>query len=606
MLGIGAGVVAVGSLGILDHMAYLRDALGADLIGSVSFALLPLDDSDGITTPTLPGGSNMPVLGTTGDDTIDVTRADTSVDAGAGDDTILYNIDLNNGDGPALAFIDGGAGFDIFDYSGFVPGPQSSSFTVGGRSYDAAVAFFGNIGYSFGYLQNGAFNVAQVFGMEVIIASEFNDFLATNFGVERLEGRGGDDSLAGNLEGNVLVGGAGADLLLNNTGGLNVFASYDTATEGVRVSLARNELIGTGDAAGDIFEGGSFGLIGSDFNDYLEGDADDNILDGGLGNDRLVGGDGADTFIGGEGTDLVIFSAASEGVNINLARGTSADGDTFDSIENVQGSQFRDIIIADNGNNLLSGLGGNDVLNGLGGDDNLIGGAGNDVLVGGTGSDTLLGGLGNDVLRGGDGVDALYGGEGNDILNGGAGRDTLNGGEGFDTADYRSAEMGVDVDLGGGNRTNDIFISIERVLGSNFDDTITGSAAADVLVGGAGDDTVDGGMGDDIIYGNDGADTLVASAGRDFLVGGDGADTFVVNSGSTGLNTVLDFSFADTVDLSGLGPDFDTFAEVVAAARNVGNSVIIDFGDARLQLIGVQVDNLTESLFDFGDDGMMA
>ena len=40
-------------------------------------------------------------------------------------------------------------------------------------------------------------------------------------------------------------------------------------------------------------------------------------------------------------------------------------------------------------------------------------------------------------------------------------------------------------------------VSIERVQGSDFDDSITGSNGADVLAGGAGNDTLDGGLGID-------------------------------------------------------------------------------------------------------------
>ena len=595
-------------------MAYLRDALSADLISSGSITLAPVDDGDDVTTLVLPGSLDMPAIGTAGDDTIDVELDTTFVDGGAGDDTINYNLDLTNDSAPAIDQIIGGEGNDTVDFSGLILSAAAQNtivFSLGGIDFVFGTLYYGavltNSGFGFGFFEGDGttLETGSLEGVETIIGTQYNDILASDFqvDVQVLDGGEGRDYLFGNSFVNILIGGAGADILDAGNSFVSI-ASYETATEGVRVSLARNELVGTGDAEGDEFINIT-DITGSDFNDYLEGDANDNVLDGGLGNDRLVGGDGADTFIGGEGTDLAIFSAASSGVTVNLARGTSTDGDTFDSIENVQGSQFRDVIIADNGNNLLSGLGGNDVLNGLGGNDNIIGGAGNDVLIGGAGSDALLGQDGNDVLRGGDGIDALYGGAGDDILSGGAGRDTLDGGEGFDTADYRNAMMGVDIDLGGGGADNDIFISIERVLGSSFDDTLTGSDMTDVLVGGAGNDTIDGGAGDDSLYGGAGDDTILVGAGRDFHVGGDGADTFVATAEASGLNTILDFGFSDRIDVSALGADFDTFAEIQAAASNVGNSVIIDFGVARVQLIGVQVENLTENLFIF-DDGMMA
>ena len=46
-------------------------------------------------------------------------------------------------------------------------------------------------------------------------------------------------------------------------------------------------------------------IIGSDYNDTLNGDSGDNVLFGGLGNDVLIGGDGDDMLIGDEGVDTL-------------------------------------------------------------------------------------------------------------------------------------------------------------------------------------------------------------------------------------------------------------------------------------------------------------
>ena len=588
------------------------------LIQNAASVLPTARDDDDTTTPLPTDVVFMPIIGTAGDDVIDVQLDTTFVDGGAGDDVINYGVDLTNDNAPAIDRIIGGDGNDTVDFSNLVLSAAAQNtvlFSLGGLDFVFGTLYYGavpvNSGFGFGFFEgDGAtLETGSLEGIETIIGTQYNDILAADFQVDfqTLDGGLGRDYLFGNSLINVLIGGEGADIIDAGNAFIAI-ASYETATEGVRVSLARNELVGTGDAEGDQFIG-ILDLRGSDFNDYLEGDANANVLEGGLGNDRFVGGDGADALFGGDGTDLAIYSASSAGVTVNLARGTgtggAAEGDTLDSIENVQGSQFGDVIIADGGNNLLSGLGGDDVLNGLGGNDNLIGGMGNDVLIGGDGIDALLGGMGNDVLRGGNGVDALYGGEGNDLLDGGAGRDTLDGGDGFDSADYRRADAGVTVNLGDSGPMGDIFVSIERVLGSSFDDMITGSDMTDVLVGGAGNDTIDGGAGDDSLFGGAGDDTILVGAGRDFHVGGDGADTFVATAEASGLNTILDFGFNDRIDVSALGADFDTFAEIQAAASNVGNSVVIDFGAARVQLIGVQLEQLTESLFIF-DDGAMA
>lgn len=70
---------------------------------------------------------------------------------------------------------------------------------------------------------------------------------------------------------------------------------------------------------------------------------------------------------------------------------------------------------------------GNDIGLGGTGNDSLEGGVGADSLFGGAGNDQMQGNLGDDGLAGGDGNDEVWGGLGGDILNGGHGDDTLSG-----------------------------------------------------------------------------------------------------------------------------------------------------------------------------------
>jgi Ca2+-binding RTX toxin-like protein len=187
-------------------------------------------------------------------------------------------------------------------------------------------------------------------------------------------------------------------------------------------------------------------IVGSDRDDILDGLAGDDQLTGGAGNDLLYGGAGNDGLDGGAGDDV------------------------------MDGGNGNDTLYSREGDDRLLGQEGNDVLDG---------GAGNDVLDGGAGNDGLYAHAGDDTLNGGDGDDRLEGGAGNDILNGGAGRNLFDGGEGddlligggdLDDVDYRSAVSGVIVDLTQGTATggggNDTLVDIERVVGTQFDDTI--------------------------------------------------------------------------------------------------------------------------------------
>ena len=185
-------------------------------------------------------------------------------------------------------------------------------------------------------------------------------------------------------------------------------------------------------------------IVGTTGRDTLEGIAVADTLDGGEGNDILMGSLDADSLIGGEGIDRVVYGDSTAAVTVDLlnntATGGDADGDTFDLIENLDGSRFSDVLKGDNNDNRIYGNNGNDNINGSGGADYLSGQNGDDKLSGGAGQDRLLGGNGNDILSGGIGNDILDGGNGADRIRGantktgGVGEiDRLIGSKGADT-----------------------------------------------------------------------------------------------------------------------------------------------------------------------------
>ena len=118
------------------------------------------------------------------------------------------------------------------------------------------------------------------------------------------------------------------------------------------------------------------------------------------------------------------------------------------------------------------------------------------------------------------GADDLMGGNGNDILQGGTGNDILDGGAGNDTADYSDATANnLNVNLntgvsGGGGRGSDTLFNIENVLGSSFNDKMTGNAGVNMLIGAGGTDQLNGGGGNDILWGGAGDDTITGGAGN--------------------------------------------------------------------------------------------
>ncbi|MBF9195062.1 calcium-binding protein [Microvirga terrestris] len=341
-------------------------------------------------------------------------------------------------------------------------------------------------------------------------------------------------------------------------------------------------------------------LSGKGGNDHLIGLSTNDTLLGGEGDDVLVGGAGADQLVGGAGEDWVSYADAAQGVSLSLADGrgyvgslnggAEANGDTYHSIENVEGSNGGDVLTGNAGNNLLRGLGSDDILNGGEGADGLNGGAGFDWasyinsktgvvadlanrsantgeaagdyynwiegLQGSNHGDTLAGdsignalsGLnGNDVLAGRGGNDHLNGGAGDDILQGGAGADMLIGGGDFDWASYADATAGVTADLSNsslniGDAAGDTYVDIRGLQGSNHNDVLTGDTTTlgnalsgldgdDALIGQAGNDHLHGGAGSDVLYGNGANDILIGDLGNDQLIGGAGADYLTGGAG---------------------------------------------------------------------------
>jgi Ca2+-binding RTX toxin-like protein len=143
-----------------------------------------------------------------------------------------------------------------------------------------------------------------------------------------------------------------------------------------------------------------------------------------VGNDRLVGGPGNDRLLGGANVDLVIYTGATNGVDVDLGAGVATgEGNDVIDAKAVEGSPFGDMLTTGPGGWAMYGGGGEDLLQGGPGHEVLYGGSGNDVVRGEGGDDLLFGDTltegaetGNDALFAGPGQNQLYGGRGNDSL----------------------------------------------------------------------------------------------------------------------------------------------------------------------------------------------
>jgi hypothetical protein len=176
--------------------------------------------------------------------------------------------------------------------------------------------------------------------------------------------------------------------------------------------------------------------------------------------------------------------------------------------------------------------GGDDAITGSVNDDHLTGTGSTDALFGNEGDDTLAAGQGNDELHGDTGDDALQGGSGIDFLSGGDGQDTLDG---------------------GGDR--------DLLFGGAGDDVLHGGGASDFLQGGTGADTLNGGSGNDLLDGTYGDGTTDHDSG-DVLLGGSGDDQIILGQGDTaiggtGADTFTGGSYVQSAEVAGHVNDFN-------------------------------------------------
>jgi len=255
----------------------------------------------------------------------------------------------------------------------------------------------------------------------------------------------------------------------------------------------------------------------------------------------------------------VTLNDGNDTATINGPLNTSVHGQDGD--DTLTTSAGNDILYGGHGNDTLSGAAGHDYMNGEAGNDTLDGATGNDSLSGGDGNNTLTGGEGNDSITAGAGIDSMSGGAGDDYLNPGLGSDTnLSGGDGQDTVSYyRSGEVQVSLDgvpndgqaaLG---EADNVGIDVENVATGDGSDTITGSAANNVLYAGGGNDTLSGLAGKDKLHGLAGSDTLNGGDGDDKLFDGDEADTLLGGAG----DDYLDGSDYVSADVFSGGPGID-------------------------------------------------
>lgn len=217
----------------------------------------------------------------------------------------------------------------------------------------------------------------------------------------------------------------------------------------------------------------------------------------------------------------------------------------------------------------------------------------------GLGNDTVIGSAGDDVIIGNMGDDTLYGGGGDDdfLIGVNHGFDTFDGGAGYDQ--ILAIADAVNIGLIG-----DFDNEVEEISGNGFSGvTILGKWQAQtfdfssvVLTGIA---AIDMAGGHDVVVGSAGNDVLIGGTGNDTQTGGLGDDTFVFRDGD-GEDVITDFNADDDLVRLEQIDGFDVFADVQSAFSQVGADTLLDLGGGQSVLFeDVLTSALTADHFEF-------
>lgn len=570
---------------------------------------------------------------------------------------------------------------------------------------NAAIPLFGDDAANFELI-----GTAEMAGGDYAVAyAQTGDLFATptylygSWGNDTILGRAGDDTIEGGYGDDTLKGGAGDDTYV-----YNLWDGNDTIDDTSTASDPNTLLFGSGITPDDIslshdqelgqlllnitttgetirinhflasdpygphaveyfkFDDGTvmtwsqmidkgFDIIGSEWDDTLQGTATtdriyglegDDTINGSRGNDYLAGGDGDDRYLYniGDGTDTIDdLSDSSEMNQLNFGEGivlsditqrltyrdntliirvgdggdeihlTNFNPDAADTgtraIQNFTFSDGTVISYEDLVQNtfILQGDFGNDTIHGTNLLDRLYGYEGNDLLQGNAGNDTLTGGIGNDRLEGGAGNDTyvFHLGDGVDTITDSATLEEGNRilfGEGITAADIRTRIEGTMLVIEYGAFGDAIILenySYSEIEGSHVVEQLEFSDGSSMRLS----SLVDPGTGeDDLIIGTPFDDVIDAKAGNDKVYGLEGNDTL---KGGSGNDYLEGGAGADTLtggtdnDILLGGSGFDTYvfslgdgSDTVFDAAENGIGNILSFGEGISQSdITITVDN---------------
>jgi Ca2+-binding RTX toxin-like protein len=409
------------------------------------------------------------------------------------------------------------------------------------------------------------------------LTTDGDDRLFGGNGDDSLYGGGGNDELQGGDGDDYLDGGSGNDIAIYSSQDYSIYVEPDDEGTGFVVVFSSIDYLGSGEPGPTdtplVEEALNIeGIVGTYYDDYLKGSLTrSNWFDGYYGDDEIIGGNEADDINGGGDNDTISGLGGDDILLGGSGNDTIMPGAGKDWIDGGANAWWEapdhDIVsYADAGAGLE--LVGKFVdlfdPNDPGGDP--VGQAYAYTAKIGPETDEDADFMWNvEEVRGTDYVDTMTGDAsgGDDHFVGGKGGDILDGKGGNDTASYFGSVAGVTVDLSlvdlslmgvaqvsGGDASGDMLTSIENLIGSDNNDTLSG---------------------DD---------------GNNRLTGGLGADTFLYDSASEGGDSIADFNSTgaegDMIDLMALAlngggqPIANLITDGYIAALNGGTELWVD------------------------------
>jgi Ca2+-binding RTX toxin-like protein len=469
------------------------------------------------------GDSNDALYGCEGDDSLYGENGNDILDGGEGKDTLI-----------------GGAGADTLDGGEDL---DTASYATSTEGITASLANFSvNTGDALGDKYISIENLTGSPRSDILVGNNRDNVITGFGGGDQLFGNAGDDTLIGDDGADTLDGGSEADKMIGKGGDDRYYIDSPSDTIIEDFNEGNDSVFSTitytlGDNLENLTLTGSAHLAGrgNSQDNLITGNIGDNFLYGGDGSDGIAGGDGDDSLYGENGTDYLFGGNGNDKYYIDsnddfiTELPSEGDSDTVHTSASYT--------LGDNLENLI--LLGLKPINGTGNIEN-------NGITGNNAINILNGQSGNDTLYGNGGNDTLLGGEENDVLIGGLDSDILNGGNGNDTASYFTALSSIIANLTNpqtntGEAQGDTYISIENLIGSQFNDSLTGDTQANTLWGLDGNDIIDGLQGADIMVGGLGNDTYNLENLGDITIEG-------LNEGIDTVNAFINCTLASNLD----------------------------------------------------------